>query len=112
MTDGFTGNVCLKTIEGTSKVLFSALKDLMMKNLKTKIAALCLKDGLSDLKSSIDPDTYGGAPLLGVKGACLIGHGSSNARAIKNGIAMTAKTVRLDVSGIIARTVKKDDDLG
>lgn len=112
VTDGFTGNVCLKTIEGTSKVLFSALKDLMMKNLKTKIAALCLKDGLTELKSSIDPDTYGGAPLLGVQGACLIGHGSSNARAIKNGIAMTAKTVRLDVSGIIARTVKKVDDLG
>lgn len=112
VTDGFTGNVCLKTIEGTSKELFTALKALMMKNMKTKLAALCLKDGLSELKSSIDPDTYGGAPLLGVQGACLIGHGSSNARAIKNGIAMTAKTVRLDVSGIIARTVKKDDDLG
>ena len=83
-----------------------------MANLKTKLAALCLKDGLAKLKDSIDPDTYGGAPLLGVNGACLIGHGSSNARAIKNGIAMTAKAVRLDVSGIIARTVQKDDALG
>ena len=112
VTDGFTGNVCLKTIEGTSKVLFGALKEIMMANLKTKLAALCLKDGLAKLKDSIDPDTYGGAPLLGVNGACLIGHGSSNARAIKNGIAMTAKAVRLDVSGIIARTVQKDDALG
>lgn len=108
VTDGFTGNVCLKTIEGTSKVLFSELKSLMMKDLKTKIAALCLKKGLKELKDSVDPDLYGGAPLLGVAGACLIGHGSSNATAIKNGIAMTAKTVRLDVSGIIASRVKND----
>ena len=112
VTDGFTGNVCLKTIEGTSKVLFAALKDIMMSSAKTKLAALALKGDLQKLKDSIDPDTYGGAPLLGVNGACLIGHGSSSARAIKNGIAITAKTVRLDVSGIIARTVKKDNDLG
>lgn len=112
VTDGFTGNVCLKTIEGTSKVLFGALKGLMMESTKSKIAALCLKDGLKGLKDSIDPDMYGGAPLLGVNGACLIGHGSSSALAIKNGIAMTAKTVRLDVSGIIARTVKKDEAVG
>lgn len=112
VTDGFTGNVCLKTIEGTSKTLFGALKEVMMENTKTKLAALALKDGLDKLKKSIDPDTYGGAPLLGVNGACLIGHGSSNATAIKNGVAMTAKTVRLDVSGIIERTVKKDEELG
>ena len=112
VTDGFTGNVCLKTIEGTSKTLLAELKKIMMKDLKTKLAALCLKSGLADLKESIDPDTYGGAPLLGVDGACLIGHGSSSSTAIKNGIAMTAKTVRLDVSGIIARTVKKDEQLG
>lgn len=112
VTDGFTGNVCLKTIEGTSKTLFAALKDVMMKNLKTKLAAACLKSGLAELKAAVDPDTYGGAPLLGVKGACLIGHGSSSSLAIKNGIAMTAKTIRLDVSGIIARTVKKDEALG
>lgn len=112
VTDGFTGNVCLKTIEGTSKTLFAALKDVMMASLKTKLAAACLKSGLAELKAAVDPDTYGGAPLLGVDGACLIGHGSSSARAIKNGVAMTAKTVRLDVSGIIARTVKKDEALG
>ena len=72
VTDGFTGNVCLKTIEGTSKVLFAALKDIMMSSAKTKFAALALKGDLQKLKDSIDPDTYGGAPLLGVNGACLI----------------------------------------
>lgn len=112
VTDGFTGNVCLKTIEGTSKTLFGAIKDVMMKDTKTKLAALALKSGINELKEKVSADTYGGAPLLGVKGACLVGHGSSNPTAIKNGIAMTAKTVRLDVSGIIARTVKTEDNLG
>lgn len=71
VTDGFTGNVCLKTIEGTSKVLFAALKDIMMSSAKTKLAALALKGDLAKLKDSIDPDTYGGAPLLGVNGGLL-----------------------------------------
>ncbi|MEG0503965.1 MAG: phosphate--acyl-ACP acyltransferase, partial [Raoultibacter sp.] len=51
------------------------------------------------------PDTYGGAPLLGVKGACIVGHGSSNPTAIKNGIHTTAKIVRTGVSDLIAKTV-------
>ena len=101
VTDGFTGNVCLKTIEGASKVLFSAIKDAMMSTTKGKIGALCVKDGLKGLKSQVSPDTYGGAPLLGVKGACIVGHGSSGAVAIENGVLATARVVRQDVSEII-----------
>ena len=101
VTDGFTGNVCLKTIEGASKVLFSAIKDAMMSTTKGKIGALCVKDGLKGLKSQVSPDTYGGAPLLGVKGACIVGHGSSGAAAIENGVLTTARVVRQDVSEII-----------
>ena len=107
VTDGFTGNVCLKTIEGASKVLFGAVKDAMMTSLKTKIGALCLKDSLYELKAKVSPDTYGGAPLLGVKGACLTGHGSSNATAIKNGVLTSAKVVRQGVSEIIEQMVTK-----
>lgn len=103
--DGFTGNVCLKTIEGTSKVLFKTLKGIMMSSLKTKLGALALKGGLKDLMAQISPDTYGGAPLLGVKGACIVGHGSSNALAVKNGVLTTASVVRAGVSEIIAQTV-------
>ncbi len=109
VTDGFTGNVCLKTIEGATKTLFSALKDVMMASPVTKLGALILKSGLNDLKGLISADTYGGAPILGVKGACLVGHGSSNEEAIKNGILVAARTVRLDVSGIIARTISSDE---
>lgn len=102
--DGFTGNVCLKTIEGTSKVLFKTLKDIMMKSAITKLGALALKGGLSDLKRQVSADTYGGAPLLGVKGACIVGHGSSNATAVKNGVLTSAQLVREHVSELIAQT--------
>ncbi|WP_139653223.1 phosphate acyltransferase PlsX [Raoultibacter phocaeensis] len=105
VTDGFTGNVCLKTIEGTSKTLFKALKDIFYASALTKLGALTIKGGLKDLMASVSPDTYGGAPLLGVKGACIVGHGSSNATAIKNGIHTTAKIVREHVSELIAETV-------
>ena len=102
--DGFTGNVCLKTIEGTSKVLFKTLKDIMMKSAVTKLGALALKGGLADLKRQVSADTYGGAPLLGVKGACIVGHGSSNATAVKNGVLTSAQLVREHVSELIAQT--------
>ena len=107
VTDGFTGNVCLKTIEGVSKLLFGEIKKIMMSGPLSKLGALTMKSGLKELKESTSADTYGGAPILGVKGACLVGHGSSNEVAIKNGILIAARTVRLDVSGIIERTVNQ-----
>ncbi len=107
VTDGFTGNVCLKTIEGVSKLLFGEVKKIMLANTLTKLGALTMKSGLKELKESTSADTYGGAPILGVKGACLVGHGSSNEEAIKNGVLVAARTVRLDVSGIIERTVNQ-----
>lgn len=108
VTDGFTGNVVLKTIEGTSKTLFKALKGIMMGSLVSKLGALTLKGGLKNLMNSISSDTMGGAPLLGVKGACLVGHGSSNATAIKNGVHVSATVVRKDVTGCIAEAVQQN----
>ena len=105
VTDGFTGNVCLKTIEGTAKMLFVELKGVFKRNALTGLAALAVKGGLSQLKQSVSADTYGGAPLLGVKGACLVGHGSSNETAIKNGVLMAAKIVRTGVSELIAESI-------
>ena len=105
VTDGFTGNVCLKTIEGTAKVLLKNVKDSLMSSLVTKVGALLVKGSLAGLKEKLSPDTYGGAPLLGVKGAVIVGHGSSNAIAIANGIAVAATTARADVAGTIASLV-------
>lgn len=107
VTDGFTGNVCLKTIEGVTKMLFGEVKKIMMANFATKLGAMAMKGGLSELKQHTSADTYGGAPILGVKGACLVGHGSSNETAIMNGVLTAARAVRLDVSGIIERTVNQ-----
>lgn len=107
--DGFTGNVCLKTLEGTAKTLFSYLKDAFMASGKAKVGAVLLKGDLRELKAKVSPDTYGGTPLLGVKGACIVGHGSSGALAIKNGILTGAATVRAHVSEVIAETIAAED---
>ncbi|MDO4590446.1 MAG: phosphate acyltransferase PlsX [Slackia sp.] len=107
VTDGFTGNVVLKTVEGTAKGLFSALKETLNSSLKTKMGAVLVKNELKTLKDSINADAYGGAPLLGVNGVCLVGHGSSNAEAIKNGVLASADMVRKDIAGSIAEAVGK-----
>ncbi len=101
VTDGFTGNVCLKTIEGTAKVMGHSLKSMLLSSTKTKFAALLLKNKISELRTTLNADEFGGAPLLGVKGACLIGHGASDVTAIKNGILATAKIIEWDIPGLI-----------
>jgi glycerol-3-phosphate acyltransferase PlsX len=105
VTDGFTGNVTLKTIEGTAGVLFDQLKDVLTATVVRKLAASTLMPGLRELKKSLSAEEVGGAPMLGLKGSCVIGHGSSSARAIANGIAQTARCAREQVPGIIAQAV-------
>lgn len=105
VTDGFTGNVALKTLEGTVKLLFGEVKSALTSSTKAKIGALCVKDALYGLKDKLDPDTYGGSPLIGLKGACIVGHGSSNARAVKNGILTTAASVRADLPSAVAAAI-------
>lgn len=101
VTDGFTGNVALKTIEGTSKMLFSLLKDAFMASLPSKLGAMLLKGNLKKLKAKVSPDTYGGSPLLGINGVCMVGHGSSNAKAICNGILSGCREARAHVGQAI-----------
>lgn len=108
VTDGFTGNVCLKTIEGTSKLMLRYVKDALTSSTTAKIGAALVKGKLSDLKDDIDPDKYGGSPLLGIKGTCIIGHGSSNAKAIKNGIMAGYNAIKADLSGLIEESLRSD----
>lgn len=103
--DGFTGNVCLKTLEGTAKTLFRYVKDALTSSAFAKLGALLVKGDLAALKAKLSPDTYGGTPLLGVKGAVIVGHGFSNETAVANGIAVAAATVRAHVADVIAETV-------
>ena len=102
VTDGFTGNVALKTIEGVGEMLFAEMKKLFMASAKTKVAASVLKPGFKALKDSVDPDTFGAAPVLGLKGPVFIGHGSSSPLAVKNSIALAMRSVESDLTGQIA----------
>ena len=94
VTDGFTGNVVLKTLEGSMTFLLGKIKKVFTATTISKLAALVLKGSFSELKHELDPDQYGAAPLLGVKGLCLVAHGSSSPEAIANGILVGAKAVR------------------
>lgn len=105
VTDGFTGNVALKILEGSSRVLLGQVRHAMTSTLWHKLLAAGLKSSLRRLTSQLDPDTYGGAPLLGVNGVCIIGHGSSNARAAENGIRVAAQAARGNLTGQIQDAV-------
>ena len=105
VTDGFTGNVALKLLEGTSKILLGQVKDAMTSSAISTLAAAVLKPSMARLKERLDPDAYGGAPLLGVSGVCIIGHGSSNARAVANAVRVAVTAVRGDLTERIASAV-------
>ena len=107
VSDGFTGNVALKTMEGLARVLFSQVKEALSSGLVTRAAAAVIAPAIRALKVRLDPESHGGAPLLGVDGACIIGHGSSSARAVANGIAMTARAIRADIASAIARGIEQ-----
>jgi len=110
VTDGFTGNVALKLLEGLARTLLSQVKDAMTSSTVRTAAAAVLKRPLVELKTRIDPETYGGAPLLGVDGVCSIGHGSSGVVGITNGIAISARSVRGGLTERIAAAVRPDVD--
>jgi len=91
VTDGFTGNVALKTIEGTMKTFFSTMLEKMTSREEATSALEILGPELDELFKLFHPDTYGGAMLLGVKGVCIISHGSSGSLAIENAIKVAAE---------------------
>ena len=98
VADGYAGNILLKTMEGTAKVLVGELKKMFLKSLKTKIAALLVKGGIKDLKKMMDSNEVGGTALLGISKPVVKAHGSSNDYAIKNAIR---QAIQFAGSGII-----------
>ena len=91
VTDGFTGNVAIKVTEGVAEFIFRELRKSLTAKWQYKLAALVLRPGLLAMRDRMDPGTYGGAPLLGVNGFVLIGHGNSNARSIKNALVTASE---------------------
>lgn len=93
VTDGFTGNVIIKLAEGVVRFLLDTIREEITRSTVTKIGALLAKPAFNEVRRRLDYREYGGAPLLGVEGVVLIGHGRSDSLAIRNGIRMAAQTV-------------------
>ena len=93
MTDGFTGNVALKTLEGTAKAVGAAVGDAARSNPVAAVGGLLLRPALGGLRREMDPDTTGGAILLGLRGVAVVAHGSSGPEGIANAIRLAARTV-------------------
>lgn len=107
VTDGFTGNIALKLIEGTASTMFKMIKGVLYKNIVNKICALILKKDLYAIKGKMDASEVGGAPLLGVAKPVIKAHGSSDARAIKNAIRQAIKFTENDVIGKITNSLSQ-----
>lgn len=108
VTDGFTGNMVLKTVEGTALSMFKMLKTTLMSSVKSKLAAAVLKPEFKILKNTLDYSEYGGAGLFGIKAPVIKAHGSSNGQAIFSAIRQTREMVEKDVVGLIKKTIENE----
>jgi glycerol-3-phosphate acyltransferase PlsX len=99
--DGFVGNVALKTSEGIVKLVTASLRESLKSTVTSQVGALLSRKAFSEFKKRLDYSEYGGAPLLGVRGVCIVGHGSSNEKAIMNGIRVTAEFAQAEVNASI-----------
>jgi len=100
--DGFTGNICLKLLEGTIKTMLDALRSEIEATASGKVGGLLIRPAARRLRTRLDPDTYGGAYLLGLRGLSVISHGNSSRQAIANAIRLAARGVERDVVGRLA----------
>jgi phosphate acyltransferase len=107
VTDGFVGNVVLKTSESVARAIGRWLKEEMMRNPLRMAGALMLRKGLESIKQRSDPENNGGAPLLGVNGICIIGHGSSSAKAVRNALRVSCESVEQNINVLIQEQVKQ-----
>lgn len=107
VTDGFTGNMVLKTLEGTAGTIFKMLKEALFATTKTKIAAALVKNDLKQLKDKMDYTEYGGAALFGLKAPVIKAHGSSNPRAIYSAIRQASIMVEHKVCETITEKVEQ-----
>lgn len=110
VTDGFTGNILLKSVEGMGKFLMGTLKDVLTTNLVTKVSTLTMKDKIKDMKQRFDASEHGGAPLLGVSKPVIKAHGSSDAKAIKNAVRQAIFFVETGINNDIAKFAEDYDE--
>jgi phosphate acyltransferase len=107
VTDGFTGNVALKLMEGTAKAVTGAIRDAARSNPLAAAGGLMMRPALGGLRRELHPDTTGGAILLGLRGIAVVGHGSSGAEGIANAIRLAARCVEVDAVGRTASLLRE-----
>ena len=105
--DGFVGNVALKTSEGVARLVSTTLRESLKSTVTSQVGALLSRTAFNAFKKRLDYSEYGGAPMLGVRGVCIVGHGSSNEKAVMNGIRVAAEFAQAEVnSGIEAAMIQ------
>jgi phosphate acyltransferase len=107
VTDGFTGNVALKLMEGTAKAVTGAIRDAARSNPLAALGGLAMRPALEGLRSELAPDTTGGAVLLGLNGVAVVGHGSSGTEGIANAVRLAARCVEVDAVARIADMLRE-----
>jgi glycerol-3-phosphate acyltransferase PlsX len=108
--DGFVGNIVLKSCEGLALAMFSLLKRELTANPGRQLGALLAKNAFRAIRRRMDPEVYGGAPLLGFNGAVLKAHGSARERAITSAIRVSADSIRNNVNHLIAEEIARAND--
>jgi len=104
--DGFVGNVALKSIEGTAHLLSDSLRESLKSTVTSQVGALLSRRAFAEFKKRLDYSEYGGAVLLGVRGVCTVGHGSSNEKAIMNGVRVAAEFAQAEVNSSIETALR------
>jgi phosphate acyltransferase len=107
VTDGFTGNVALKVMEGAAKELAGAISDVARTNPVAAVGGMLLKPSLGGLRKKFDPDTTGGAILLGLRSIAIVGHGASGPDGVANAIRLAARTAKVDAVGRTAALLRE-----
>src|SRR5205823_13122766 len=103
--DGFTGNVALKVTEGTIRSVLDAFRAEIGASTRGKLGGLLIRPAARGLRTRLDPDTYGGAYLLGLRGLAVVAHGNSSRTAIANAVRLAARGVEHDVVGRLAQRI-------
>jgi len=111
VTDGFTGNVILKFAEGMGELVFGFFRDEVSAHIRAKVGAALLRPTLRHIKDQLSYEEYGGAPLLGVDGICIICHGRSSALAIANAVRTASRFVEYDINREIGKRLATYDEV-
>lgn len=111
VTDGFTGNIALKVLEATAVAFAEQLRAAIEERTLSKVGALLMRPAFALFKKRLDPDNYGGAPLLGVEGVTIISHGGASPRALLNGIRLAGQYAARDLTPALRLAVQGHKDL-